>query len=211
MEILLNPNIAYLLLVAAIFFVLVAIVAPGTCLPEVIAVFSMVLAGYAIYHLSVNWWALALMFLSLVPFLLAVRGGTHSLARREIWLAISIVGLTVGSVFFFPAQNGLNSVHPAVALTTSALLAVLVWFSVRKIMQVAQERPVQDISILIGQPGEAKTQIGSSGSVHVAGELWSARSEKLIPVGVPIKVVGREGFILIVEKDSLRESELQKE
>jgi len=35
----------------------------------------------------------------------------------------------------------------------------------------------------------------------VAGELWSARSEKPIPAGSEVHVIRREGFILIVERD----------
>jgi membrane-bound ClpP family serine protease len=33
----------------------------------------------------------------------------------------------------------------------------------------------------------------------VAGELWSATSEEAIPEGAHIKVIGREGFSLVVE------------
>ena len=38
------------------------------------------------------------------------------------------------------------------------------------------------------------------GTVQVAGELWSARSDTPIAAGNPIRVVKREGFILVVEK-----------
>ncbi len=207
---LLNPTIAYLLLVAATFFVLVAIIAPGTGPPEVIAIFSLVLAGYAIYHFTINWWAVALLFLSLVPFFFAVGGVNRAALRREIWLAISVAGLALGSVYFFHVQNGLISVHPAVAITTSVLYSVIVWFFARKVMQVAMSRPMQDLSVLIGQSGVAKTIIDLDGSVQVEGELWSARSEIPIPAGKPIRIIRQEGFILIVEKDSLRESELKK-
>ncbi len=211
MDLLLNPNIAYLLLVTATFCALVALIAPGTGLPELIAVFSLALAAYAVYHLSFNWWALVLLILSLVPFFIAVRGNASATVRRDRWLALSILGLTAGSVFFFPVGNGALSVNPLLALLTSAVYAILVWFSARKVIVATQGKPMQDISILIGQSGETKTAIDAVGSVHVSGELWSARSEMPIPAGKPIKVVGREGFMLIVEKDGLRESELQKE
>ena len=105
---------------AAILFVLFAIATvPGTGVPELIAALSLWrFAGYAVYHLSFNWWALALLVSSVVPFFFAVRG-----PRRELWLAVSILGLTVGSVFFFPAANGLISVHPCLAAVTSAVYA----------------------------------------------------------------------------------------
>ena len=196
MELLLDPNIAYLLLVAGTFFVLIAIAIPGTGIPEILAFFSIVLAGYAIYRLSFNWWALALLLLCVVPFFFAVRG-----PRREIWLVLSILGLIAGSLFFFPSANGLISINPFVAIVTSVLYAGFLWISARKVTQIAQTRPVNELSGLIGINGEAKTAIQREGSVQVGGELWSARSEKLIAVGSVIRVVGREGFVLIVEKD----------
>ncbi len=201
MELLLDPNIAYFLLVAAIIFVLLAIATPGTGVPELLALFTLALAGYAVYHLSLNWWALILLVLSLVPFFFAVRG-----PRRELWLAVSILGLTVGSVFFFPAEKGLISVNPVLAVVTSALFAAFLWLSARKVLQISQATPTHELSALIGQRGETKTAVKEEGSVQVASELWSARSEKLIPVGRVVRVVGRKGFVLIVEEGRLPES-----
>jgi len=54
---------------------------------------------------------------------------------------------------------------------------------------------------LIGQTGQAKTEIREGGSAQVAGELWSARSEKAIPASSRVRVLRREGFTLIVERD----------
>lgn len=201
MDFLLDPNIAYLLLVAATFLFLMAITVPGTGIPEISALFCMVLAGYAVYHLSLNGWALAVLLVSVVPFIFSIRG-----PRRELWLAVSIVGLTVGSVFFFPAGKGIISVNPVLAIVTSALYAAFLWIAVRKALQISRTRPVNDISALIGERGETKTPVKAGGSVQVAGELWSARSEKPIPVGSPVRVVGREGFVLIIEKDGSSET-----
>ena len=197
MEFLLDPNIAYFLLIAAILFVLFAIATPGTGVPELIAVFALAFAGYAVYRLSFNWWALLLLVASVVPFFFAVRG-----PRRELWLAVSILGFTVGSVFFFPSANGLISVHPALAAVTSAVFGIFVWFSARKVVQISLVTPVHELSSLIGQRGETRTAVKEDGSVQVASELWSARSEKLIPAGSVIQVIGRKGFVLIVEERS---------
>src|SRR5512146_431296 len=178
MEFLLDPNIAYFVLVLAILFVLIALAVPGTGIPEVLALFSMLLAGYAVYHLSVNWWALGLLLLSLAPFYFSIRG-----PRRELWLVLSIVGFTAGSLFFFPAKTGLVSVHPVLAAVTSVLFAALLWISARKVAQVFERRPTLELTSLIGECGETRTDVKADGSVQVASELWSARSDKLIPAG----------------------------
>ncbi len=195
MEFLLDPNIAYFVLVLVILFVLIALAMPGTGVPEVLAIFALLLAGYAVYYLSVNWWALGLLVLSIAPFYFAVRG-----PRRELGLVLSIVGFPVGSLFFFPAKSGLISVHPALAVVTSVLFAGALWFSARKVVQAFQSRPALELTRLIGECGETRTDVKDSGSVQVASELWSARSEKLIPAGRVVRVVGRDGFVLIVEE-----------
>ena len=71
----------------------------------------------------------------------------------------------------------------------------------RKTVQAAEAPPMHDLETLIGSIGEAKTRIHEEGSVYIAGEMWSARSDKPIPAGSSIRVVRREGFILVVEKD----------
>jgi membrane-bound serine protease (ClpP class) len=201
MEIILDPNVAYLLLVAAIVCILAAIVVPGTGVPEIIGLFLAVLAAYAVYTLSVNWWALLLLLASLVPFFFAVR------ARRPgPWLALSIVGMTVGSIFFFPAETGWISVNPALAFVTSAVFAAFVWIATTKVLQISRTKPAQELSNLIGERGETRTPVKDTGSVQVASELWSARSDKLIPTGRPVQVVGMDGFVLIVEEAAIGES-----
>jgi membrane-bound ClpP family serine protease len=62
-------------------------------------------------------------------------------------------------------------------------------------------RPKHDLKSLLGQIGETKTIVQNEGSVQMDGELWSARSEKRIPTGKQVRVVGRDGFTLIVESD----------
>jgi len=54
---------------------------------------------------------------------------------------------------------------------------------------------------LVGQIGQAKTEVFETGSVQVDSELWSARSGKPIPAGSHIRVVSRDGFTLVVERD----------
>jgi len=197
MNILLEPNVAYLILLSGVMLSMMAIAAPGTGMLEVGAFFLLALAAYAVYNLNFNWWALVILALSVFPFIYAIQK-----PKREIYLVLSILLLVVGSVFLFATETGGAAVNPFVAIAASALVAGFLWIAVRKSMQAAQERPAHDLDGLIGQPGESRTKVHEEGSVQVAGELWSARSEKPIPAGSPIRVLRREGFVLVVEKDN---------
>ena len=195
MDFLLEPNIAYLFLLAGVLLGLMAIITPGTGMFEVGAFFCLALAGYAVYNLSFNLWALIVLILSIIPFVYAIQK-----PKREWFLALSIFGLVVGSVFLFATDGWRPAVNPMVAAVSSILYAGFLWIVIRKTLQASHARPSHDLTVLVGQIGEAKTRIHSEGTVQVDGELWSARSEKRIPNGSPVKVVDREGFVLIVEK-----------
>lgn len=197
MDFLLDPNVAYLFLLAGVLLGLLAIIAPGTGMLEVGAFFCLALAGYAVYNLSFNLWALIVLVLSVIPFIYAIQK-----PKREWFLALSILGLVVGSVFLFATDGWRPAVNPLLALVSSVLYAGFLWIVIRKTLQASYAHPTHDLAALVGQIGEAKTRIHAEGSVQVAGELWSARSEKRIPNGSPIKVIGREGFVLIVEKST---------
>lgn len=196
MDFLLDPNVAYLFLLGGVLMAMLALATPGTGFFEVGAFFCIALAGYGIYNLSFNWWALALIFLSIIPFVYSLQK-----PKREVFLGISIVVLILGSIFLFPSQTGGPAVNLFVALITSVLVAGFLWIAVGKSMQAAYARPAHDLDALVGQIGEAKTKILDEGSVQVAGELWTARSEKPIKSGTAVRVVRRDGFVLIVEKE----------
>ena len=196
MDFLLDPNIAYLFLMGGVLLALMAIVTPGTGMLELGAFFCLVVAGYAVYSMSINLWALIVLVLSIIPFVYAIRK-----PKRELYLGISILGLVIGSVFLFATEGWKPAVNPAVALISSLLFAGFVWIAITKTMQAAHALPSHNLSTLVGQTGEAKTRIHAEGSAQVAGELWSARSEKSIPAGSLIRVLAREGFILLVEKE----------
>ncbi|HEY9528009.1 MAG TPA: NfeD family protein [Anaerolineales bacterium] len=197
MDFLLDPNVAYLILLGGVLLAMMSLASPGTGLFEIGAFFCIALAGYAIYNLSFNWWALLLLGGSIVPFVYAIQK-----PKRELYLALSILLLIVGSVFMFPRTADQGIVNPIVAILASGLVAGFLWIAVRKSVEATSAKPTHDLAALLGQIGEARTTINDEGSVLVAGELWSARSENPIPAGSSIRVLRREGFILIVEKTS---------
>lgn len=195
MDFLLDPNLAYLILLAGLALAFLAIVTPGTGVLELAAFFCLLLAVYSAYHLSVHWWALALLALSLVPLALAIRRPSQTL-----YLALSILLLIAGSVFIFPGRGGLIAVNPLLASVTSIIGGVSLWLILRKAMEALAQQPVHNIDALIGQTGDAKTKIHKSGSAYIGSEMWSARSNDEIPAGSHVRVVARDGFVLIVEK-----------
>jgi membrane-bound serine protease (ClpP class) len=194
MPILLEPNVAYLILVGGFLLAILAVLAPGTIILEVSSVFAILLAGYAVYNLPINWWALVILLVGVFPFLVALRK-----SGRLIYLAVSLAALVVGSVFLFRTENGLPAVNLALAVVVSLLTIGFLWLAASKTMVAMALKPAQNLDRLIGAIGEAKTPIYQEGTVYVGGENWSAHSQVNIPTHARVKVLRRSGFTLEVE------------
>jgi membrane-bound ClpP family serine protease len=194
MNILLDPNVAYFLLVAGFVMAILALFDPGTGILEIGAVFALALAAYGIINLPINNWALVVLLAGVFPFLLALRR-----TQQYIFLVIALVSLIVGSVFLFQAEEGAVAVNPFLASLVSILSMGLLWYIARIGIAAMQQPHSHDMKRFIGETGEARTDVYLQGAVFVGGEEWTARSDTLIPAGSQVRIVDREGLVLLVE------------
>jgi membrane-bound ClpP family serine protease len=200
MEILIDPNVAYLLLVVGIVLAIMAVFAPGTGILEVGALFVLFLTGWEISQLTqpINLWALVILIIGVIPFILAVRK-----SRNLIFLVIALIAFVIGSTYLFPGVKGSSwwqpGVNPFLAIIASLIASGYLWIAATKVLETEKIMPRHDLAKIIGDVGEAKTDIFDEGSVQIGSELWSARSDVLISEGSRVRVIKREGFILEVE------------
>jgi membrane-bound serine protease (ClpP class) len=191
-------DIAYFFLIVSIWASVLAISSPGTGLLEMAACICIVITSIFAAVLGINLWALGILIAALLIFLLEIIR-----PLKGIFLLISVVLFSAGSVFLF--QNGegvLAEVSWPLAVVASLGTGLFFWIVVRKIIQTHRRRPHMDPASIVGQIGKAETEIYHSGSVQVASELWSARSDARIPAGSHVRVVSLEGLVLTVVKEA---------
>jgi membrane-bound serine protease (ClpP class) len=197
MELISSPlfgNLLYLLLVIGLWLAALAVVSPGTGALEVLAFFALAGAGMGTLFLPLNFWAVVVLVLGAALLVLSLR-----LPREEVWLGLSAVAFCVGSVFLFRLESGGPAVHPLLAIVVSLMTLGYFWLAVRKAIAAHRARPTFDFSLVIGQIGEVRTPLNLTGSVYVAGELWTARADSLIEVETLVRVRDRDGLILVVD------------
>jgi membrane-bound serine protease (ClpP class) len=187
-------NLLYLVLVAGLWLTALAIVSPGTGTLEVLAFAALAAAGFGMAYVEINWWAVVILIVGVVLLLLALR-----LPHEEVWLLLSAVAFCVGSVFLFRLEEGGTAVHPAVAISASAVTMGYFWIALRNSIIAYKSSPVIDLSKLQGVIGEVRTPLDPTGSIYVSGELWTARADSPLKVGTKVRVRDREGLILIVD------------
>jgi membrane-bound ClpP family serine protease len=197
MDVLLIPDIAYLILVVGLLLAILALFAPGTGVIELVAFFMLVLAGYGISQIKlINVWALVLLVVGVIPFILAVR-----FSKRLIYLVVALLALAIGSAYLFQSDQWWKpGVDLPLALVVSVLAGGFLWFVAYKALDAMARRPLNSLmDKVVGAAGIAKTDISREGSDYVAGENWSAHSAALIPAGTRVRVIAREGMIVEVE------------
>lgn len=196
-DFILDPNLAYLVLVIATILAILALLSPGSGVIEAGAVIAGLLAAYSIYRLPLNGWALAILLIGGVLFL-----GAFFRKDRRWLLATSILCIVIGSAFLFRTEHWWQpAVNPFLAALVAVTSGAFFWVVGRKLFEASTATPRHDLDQLIGAIGEAKTHIHQHGSVQVNGELWSATSRNPIPAGSLVRVVKRDGFTLEVIKE----------
>lgn len=190
------PNLLYLVLVAGLWFAALSIVTPGTGFYEALTILALVAAGLGTMIVPMNAWALIPIALGLALF-----GVSIWRSRDSYWVVVAAIVLTVGSAFLFQREGGGPAVNPWLALLTTLLTVGFFWLVVRTSLAAHRAAPTHDPSRVLGQIGEVRTAIDPIGSAYVGGELWTATSSATIPVGSSVRVVDREGLIIVVEPE----------
>ena len=194
MTFLLDPNVAYVVLVVAFFLVIFALLTPGTGVLELLALVFLGAVGYTVSSMAVNAWAIIFLLVGVIWVIVALR-------RTWKWyfLLASIICVIVGMLFVYRQPGSLLAMDPLLAIFLSLGMGAFIWIVGRNTMNASKIKPSSDPDRVIGLTGTALTDIAAKGSVFVDGENWSAASEKRIPKGSQVTILERTGLVLKVE------------
>ncbi|MEN6372494.1 MAG: nodulation protein NfeD [Armatimonadota bacterium] len=193
-----NPDVAFILLLLAIYGIIFEIHTPGATYPGVIGVVSLVLFLYSVSILPVNFSGLILVVAGVGMMLADIKVMSHGV--------LSIGGIVA---FFFGALILFGSGSPAFrisialliagTLVTAAFIIFLVGLGVR-----ALRRPVvTGREGVVGRVLLAKTDIAPTGKVFTEGAWWTAETTgEPINKGDIIRIVGMDGLKMIVVKEN---------
>jgi len=199
MNVLLDPNFAYLLLMSGLFLAFLALLAPGTGLLELGALLMLVIAGYSLFNLEIVLWPLGVLLVGIFALLIALRLSRQKVVLQYVFLVLAIAAMVIGSIFLLRQPDGTIAINPALAVLVSVIVVGLLWVIGTRSIE-AINRPVStNLDRLVGKVGTARTPIYNEGSVYVGGEVWTARSPVEIQAGSKVRVVSREGLVLTVE------------
>ncbi|HMD80866.1 MAG TPA: NfeD family protein, partial [Anaerolineales bacterium] len=198
---LVDPNIAFLLIAIGVQSVLIEISSPGGWVAGFIGAVCLTLATYGLGVLPVNWFGIIFLIMAFVLFILDIKAPTHG-ALTVAGVASFIVGALV--LFNSPGTPEFQRVSVplviAVGISIGLLFLGILMFALR-----ALRVPISaGVESFVGKTGTARTLVdGSGGQVQLQSELWSAESvdgSETIGKGDQVEVVGIQGLRLKVRK-----------
>ncbi|WP_415719161.1 NfeD family protein [Maridesulfovibrio sp.] len=192
---LLDPQVAYFLLLGGILGLFFEFSHPGVVLPGVIGAFCLVTGLYAMSILPTNAAGLLLLLLGSVLFVLEIFIVSYGLLSLG-----AVISLFIGSlVLFREGSPGIPlEIILGTVLTFSAFLGLVIYL----VTKAQISRSGVGIASMVGLEGEVIELRGERMKVRVRGEIWNAETgDKIIfAEGTLIEVVQVHGLTLIVAK-----------
>jgi membrane-bound serine protease (ClpP class) len=197
LDLLSDPNIAYILMMLGIYGLLFELNNPGLIFPGIVGVVSLLLAFYSMHTLPVNYAGLALIIFAIILFVLEIKIVSHGMLTIG-----GIISLILGSAMLIHSPSGLEVVEISWKVIGASVVMTVIFFGflVGLGLKAQRRKPFSGQEGLQGEIGETVDQLGPDGTVRVHGELWKASSTTgKIAKGTKVRIVRVENLKLFVE------------
>jgi len=201
LHVIVDPNIAYLLLSIGTLALTAEFYHPGAIFPGVTGAICLILAFVAFGSLPVNWGGVALIVLAVVLFIVDIKVAGFMLSVGGA-IAFFLGSLMLFSPFVSPSPTmpHLTVSRPLIVLMTASIASFFL-FALSAGIRAQRTKAASGIESIIGATGTAASDLDPGGTVQVSSELWSAVAEEgTIKEGEQVRVIDTEGVRLKVIK-----------
>ncbi|WP_241691007.1 MULTISPECIES: NfeD family protein [Sulfurimonas] len=189
-----DPNIAYILILIAIYGIFFELMNPGSIFPGVVGLICGVIALYALNMIPFNYAGLLLILLG-IAFMVA----EVFIAGFGILGIGGVIAFAFGSLLLFDADTlGQSiSIPLIIAFTFSSLLFFIL--VMKLFLSSRSAKVVSGAEEMIGAVANVIDSNEKGYLVHCHSETWSAVSESKLSVGQNVQVIERSGLVLKVK------------
>jgi membrane-bound serine protease (ClpP class) len=198
LNVLSDPNIAYLLFLLGMAGIFFEIYNPGVVVPGVVGGISMILALYALHTLPVNYAGLLLIVLAVVMFLLEIKVQSYGV------LSIGgVVSFVIGSIMLIDSPLPFLQISWQLILGAAITTAAFFIFAVGMAIRAQKRQITTGREGLVGEKGKAIENLNPEGSIEVHGEIWNAFTDEKIKKGQKVEIIEVDSKHLIVKVKSV--------
>jgi membrane-bound serine protease (ClpP class) len=190
-----DPNIAYILLLAGLVGLYLEFSHPGVIFPGLTGGICLLLALTAFQVLPISSTGVLLLVLGiglLVAELFIPSFGIIGVG--------GIVSFVLGSLFLFDAPAEELAIDRGIIVTSALCVSAFMLFVGTLAVRTWGQRPTSGQEGMIGEVGEVRERIAPRGKVWLHGEYWTAESDEELEVGQKVRVVSVNHLVVRVRK-----------
>jgi membrane-bound serine protease (ClpP class) len=197
-DLLSNPQIAFILLLVGIYGIMFGFMSPGTYVPETIGAICLILALYGLGTFEIGAFGVILIIAGVTLFIAEVLTPTYGILTLGGAICLILGALMLPQEPLL--SEGWFRTFRLVVIGMASASAAFFIFGVSAVVKTRKMKPTTGSEGLIGLTGKAYSKIDPTGIVKIKGEIWSAESTEEIRKGEKVEVVERRGLTLIVRK-----------
>jgi membrane-bound serine protease (ClpP class) len=197
-----DPNLAFLLFVLGVLGLATELIHPNL-VTGVLGAFALLLSFVGFGNLPLNLAGVLLLVFGFVLFVLETQIVSHGLLTVGGLVCVALGASMLYTAPLTPTQPVVQ-VAPAVLAapvgTLGALMAVITVVAVRT-RRMKGPRDQLGEPVPMGTTGVVQGPLAPLGTVHLAGETWTARTpdERELPRDAEVRLVGFDGLTALVE------------
>jgi membrane-bound serine protease (ClpP class) len=198
LNVLANPNVAYLLMMAGMLGLYVEFTSPGLFFPGVAGAICLLLGLTSLQVLPINYSGLALIALGLVLLISEL-----FLPSFGVLGVGGVVSFVLGSLLLFDTPESDLTIEPMIAYAAGATFGGFTLIAGYLVYSAHRRKPVLGREGLIGEVGEVRQRIGGRGQrgkIFVHGEYWNALAEEPIEVNERVEITTIDGMNVTVRR-----------
>ena len=193
-----NPNIAFLLLMLGFYGILFELYTPGWGVSGTVGAISIVLAFFGLAVLPINYAGLALIALALGLFV--AEAFFTSYGALTLGGAVCLV---LGGIMLIDTPAPVMRVSTSVVIPVALATALITFFLMTRLATVWRTAVRTGSETLTGTQVRTEEafvvrESGYEGMIRVHGALWKAVSDRPVPAGARVEIIGRDGLTLQV-------------
>jgi membrane-bound serine protease (ClpP class) len=196
LQLIVNPNVAFLLILAGILGLAIELFSPGLLLPGGVGLVSFVLGLYGTAQLPFTAAGVILLIVG-VGLIIA----EAHLATSGVLGVVGVIALAASGLLLYDTDAEGFDVSAPLVIGVAVVLGALLAIAVKKVVEARRNPVWTGEEELPGEEGDVRVALDPVGQVFVHGALWRAEpvdGSGPIPAGVRVRVESVDGLTLKV-------------
>jgi membrane-bound serine protease (ClpP class) len=198
LSILVNPNVAFLLLLAGLIGIAIEIFSPGLIFPGTFGIVSFLLGAYGTAQLPVTAAGIALLVVG-IAFVIA----EAHLPTNGVLGVLGVVAMVAAGLLLFDTGTSEIEVSAPLVIVVGLALGGLLALATKKVVEARRNPTLTGWEELIGAEGDVRVPLDPVGQVFVGGALWRATLAEDAPPSEAERVRERGARVRVESVDGL--------